>query len=292
MTHTRIALIIGLLALVVGLVSGLFLSLEIMFPGLGEEANFDRARDAYSKSVMLHGISMGFVLPLSLCGGLSCFLLGEKMSGHWLSYLYIIVGYVLLAAIGLALYLPAEVQNYVAHLTRFAAALTSVIFALLLVILHTARSVSAMLYLGLTIIGGALYWLVRQVMLHTGIDSALFDTHYVTTGLHALGLVVTLSVFAVLSVWATSRGARLSTWVSFTHAAALAGLTWLFARTHGTLGLMGMPRRYADYPEAFSTHTFVLAWLGISLMAVIALGVLRLCYAVWTRDRSTAADLF
>ncbi len=110
-----------------------------------------------------------------------------------------------------------------------------------------------------------------------GVDMALHDTYYVVAHLHFLaGMAVPFAAMAGLVAHYPSMTASLG--------AMIVGWVGLLLTTVGTLvtffpmywlGLMGMPRRYVDYPEMFAQVN------AISSTGAAILGVAGLLLAAW-----------
>ena len=107
------------------------------------------------------------------------------------------------------------------------------------------------------------------VLANGGIDDALQDTYYVIAHFHyVLSLGAVFSLFAGFYYWFPKMSGRMYNeflgkvhfWIFFI------GVNILFFPMH-FLGLQGMPRRYPDYPEAF-TYWNHIASVGYAVMAV------------------------
>ncbi|MBZ0216607.1 MAG: cytochrome c oxidase subunit I [Fimbriimonadaceae bacterium] len=117
------------------------------------------------------------------------------------------------------------------------------------------------------------------VLANAGVDRAFHDTYYVVAHFHyTMSLGATFGIFAAWYYWfpkmfgyVYSEGlAKLHFWVTFI------GVNLVFFPQH-FLGMAGMPRRYADYPDAFAGWNLVsslgsyLSGLGVLIFLICAI---------------------
>ena len=114
---------------------------------------------------------------------------------------------------------------------------------------------------------------------NAGLDYALHDTYFVVAHFHyTMSLGATFGIFAAWYYWFPKMSGykysetlgRLHFWITFV------GVNLVFFPQH-FLGLAGMPRRYADYPDAYAGWNMVSSYGSY----ISAAGVLVFLYLVW-----------
>ncbi len=126
------------------------------------------------------------------------------------------------------------------------------------------------------------------VLANAGVDTALHDTYYVVAHFHyVLSMGAVYAIFAGFYYWFSKMTGyeyseflgKLHFWLTFI------GVNLIFFPQH-FLGLAGMPRRYADYPDAFAGWNYISS-IG-SYISIIGLAVflLNLLYAFMKKKKA------
>ncbi len=118
------------------------------------------------------------------------------------------------------------------------------------------------------------------VLANAGVDRVLQDTYYVVAHFHyTMSLGATFAIFAGWYYWFPKISGymysefigKLHFWLSFI------GVNMIFFPQH-FLGLQGMPRRYADYPDAFAYWNYISSigsYISAFAVLVFIFGVLH-----------------
>jgi len=128
------------------------------------------------------------------------------------------------------------------------------------------------------------------VLANAGIDYSLHDTYYVVAHFHyVLSLGAVFAIFAGFFYWFEKMwGVKyneflgaLQFWIMFI------GVNLVFFPQH-FLGLQGMPRRYVDYPEAFTLWNQVSSWGYVVTAAGVVVFLVILLEAAIRRRKAEA----
>lgn len=124
------------------------------------------------------------------------------------------------------------------------------------------------------------------VLANAGIDYSLHDTYYVVAHFHyVLSLGAVFAIFAGFYYWFEKMwGVKYNEFLGTLHFAIMfIGVNLIFFPQH-FLGLQGMPRRYIDYPEAFTKWNQVSSiGYAITLVAVVVFLIVLLEAAIRRR---------
>jgi cytochrome c oxidase subunit I len=119
------------------------------------------------------------------------------------------------------------------------------------------------------------------VLANASVDTVLNNTYYVVAHFHyVLSLGAVFAIFAAFYFWiGKMSGRQYPEWAGQVHFwTSFIGVNLTFFPQH-FLGLAGMPRRYADYPEAFA------GWNHVSSIGAFIAGASTLFFvgvALWT----------
>ena len=129
------------------------------------------------------------------------------------------------------------------------------------------------------------------VLANAGVDTAMHDTYYVVAHFHyVLSLGAVFGIFAGFYYWFPKMSGRLynETLAKLHFWTTFIGVNLTFFPMH-FLGLAGMPRRIADYPDAFAGWNYV-ASIG-SMISAAGVGIFLICMAeAFIKNRRAPAN--
>ncbi|CAM9135112.1 unnamed protein product [Phaeothamnion confervicola] len=125
------------------------------------------------------------------------------------------------------------------------------------------------------------------VLANAGVDAALHDTYYVVAHFHyTMSLGALFGIFCGFYYWFGKMSGRvyseflgkLHFWLTFI------GVNTVFFPQH-FLGLAGMPRRYADYPDAFAGWNYVSSVGAYISFSGVIVFLIMLVHAYYRKER-------
>lgn len=282
----RAALAIALIWLFVALVAGLVMQAELFAPGQQVYlSGGEPAPQLHLEFWAIHSVVAVSALPVTGLGAVGCLHLASfrsKSSPIAIGERVAAGALLLLAAIFIASALLMRQRGFAVDLSAvgIAAVGVSIIAASLACFRDQPSRRAAAPWLVFALFLAAIAAYLRLVLGEVGPDYVLHDTYYTVAAWHAGGGALAHLMLGLWSAVARKAGKEMLGWLSAVLAGAIT-LAWtVMIILQAQLGLMGMPRLYADYPEAFSAlqaRAGMSAAIAVFLFAValVRLGVAR-----------------
>lgn len=267
----------------VGFVPGLIAQLELAEPGQQIIPIDDPG--LYNLAATLHGAAFGGAMPLAAIA-LSLALVAEERGLRVLrivALLALIASPVAFGAVTVsALTAEWSVSEGIRELIPLAALVLLAANWTLVATVPSARAPAAVLgSLSLLALAGGTF--IYMTLRNSGIDFALHDTHMMVAADHAFGVSILLGLLAAIVAWVILATRREQTVFG-----VIAGLVTIvtgfcFVSPSYGLGLMGMPRRYVDYPTPFADAHWAATIWALALSAGLVAAALWLLFSVARR---------
>lgn len=296
---TRAALILSSLWIFVALAAGIVMQLELTSPGIQVYREGDVAIPQFHGEFrLIHYIVSLTAVPVTALGALGCFKLADHRSpGHPLAIGERAAGIVLLIIAGgfamVGILYARQISGQAPHLTSFADAASTVsLLAGVLAAIRTRTSRRAtapwlVFAVALSLIAAVLFAIGQQAT-----DIQHQDTYWRVAIFHAVGGAGWLLILGLLSALSAENHRPAARWLSVL-LAGLITLAWTgMVISQAQLGLAGMPRGYADYPEAFTVWQVRAGVCGAVAVAMSAFVVLRLVLLQRAAPFETQASVF
>lgn len=257
-----------------GLLPGLYAQWELAQPGLQVIPLDDPG--LYNLSATLHGAAFALALPLAAIA-LALALVSEARG---LRVVHVVAIVALIAspfAFGAmtasALMMAWDVSESLRQMMPLAAiVLLAANITLAISVKAVGTPVGILVGLSMLPLAGGSY--IQLILQSAGIDNVLHDTHALVAADHAYGVSILLGALAGIVAWFVRAKRLEKTMFSVVAGLAIIASGFGFVRASYALGLMGMPRRYVDYPEAFADGHWAVAMCALALsVALVAAGL-------------------
>jgi heme/copper-type cytochrome/quinol oxidase subunit 1 len=279
-----------------GLAPALFAQAELAQPGLqvvgpGGEHN-------YNVAITLHTVIFAGLMPLTGIA-LAFSVIAEARRSPVARAAAILA---LVAAPLLALALAAGVFEEnpspvpwlasvdVPNMLMLAQAAAGLVALVLIAVLVPRYRTPAIIFTALSGIALLQSGIMHVVLANSGIDHALHDTYYVLAANHAAGVAVALNILGALTTWSMRWEGQKRTAFSLVAGLAVWGPGLLAVLEAARIGLMGMPLRYVDYPDAFAPAQGAFAFWSMSFAAAMAAALIWFAVIVWRTKKPPGVE--